>query len=142
MEKKWQYALVALGGFLLCGTTTSVGTYLGNKKGYERGYEKGYNQGYEEGLEEGYNKSEPEIMFLNYKIHGLDGMCVVRNKNEMVCALDADDNGSIDTLVLDPNTLEIKEGSTYGEDDCDSKYLRNRQKEQQKQEQPKNPQKI
>ncbi len=139
MERKWQYALVGLGSFLFCGATTGLGTYLGHKKGYERGHEAGYNQGYEEGFEEGYNKSEPEILFLNYKTHGLDGMCVKRNAHEMVCSIDVDDNGSIDTIVFDPNTSEMKE-TTPGLDDCVSKNLRNKQKEQK--QEPKKPQEL
>src|SRR3989344_6707550 len=131
MEKKWQYTLIGLGGFLLCGATTGVGTYLGSKNGYERGYKEGYNQGYEEG----YENSEPEILFLNYQTHGLEGMCVKRNANEMVCSVDVDDNGSIDTIIYDPNTSEMKE-ATPGQDDCDSKYSRRKKRESPKQELP------
>ena len=85
----------------------------------------------------GYYKSEPEIIILNYKQHGVEGMCVARNSREKVCAVDGDNNGSVDVVVIDVETEEMKELLLVGEDTCLNKLLRNIEKETQNQEQPK-----
>ena len=123
MTKKWGYALVALGSFALGGAILGTGgSYISYKKGYERGYD------------EGYNKSEPEILVLNQKTHGIEGLCVVKNAKEMVCAADIDYNGSVDVVLIDVETQQIKD-VIPGKDDCTSKYLQKLEEGLQKQEQ-------
>ena len=121
MTKKLGYGLVALGSFALGGAVFGAGgSYISYKKGHERGYE------------EGYNKSEPEILVLNYETHGIEGLCVIKNAKEMVCAADVDYNGSVDVVLIDVETQQIKD-VVPGKDDCTSKYLRSLEEELQKQ---------
>lgn len=114
MSNWWKYALAGVSGAFLGGTAgTTLGYYYG------------------------YYKSEPEIMILNYKQHGVEGMCVTRNSREKVCAVDGDNNGSVDVVVIDVETEEMKEILLVGEDTCLNKLLRNIEEETQNQEQPK-----
>ena|SRR3989344_3014640 len=112
MTKKWGYALVALGSFALGGALLGTGgSYISYKKGYEQGYD------------EGYNKSEPEFLLLDQETHGIEGLCVVKNASEMICATDVDYNGSVDVTLLDVEKESIKD-AVLGRNDCVSKgYL-------------------
>ena len=118
MSKKWGYALATVGGMALGGI---LGAASWGYMSFQRGYEKGYNE------------SEPEITVLNYKTHGIEGMCVVKNDQEMICAADVDGNGSVDLALLDLQTQQVKE-VLLGEDDCVSKYMRKLEEEIQKQQ--------
>ncbi len=118
MKEGWKYAVVggAVTGLFLIPTCSLTGYYYG------------------------YYKSEPEMMYLKYETHGTEGLCVKKNAREAVCAVDADNNGSVDLLLVDPETWEVK-GTVLGQDDCSKKILRILEKELQNQgqsqEQPK-----
>ena len=127
MSNWWKYALVGAGCSFITGLAGVGGMYLAHQRGHHQGYEEGYHDGYEE--------SEPEMFVMDYETHGIEGMCVVRNAQENICAADVDYNGSVDVVLLDAETQQVKE-VLLGKDDCASKYLRRLEelKELQKQE--------
>jgi|SRR3989344_3916012 len=120
MSNWWKYILVGAGCTLVTGAGGAGGMYVSYHSGYARGYEE----------------KEPEIAILDYNEDGMEGMCVVKNATEIVCAADVNYDGAVDVALLDVETGQVKE-SFPGKEDCGSKYLhRNLERLLQDLEQP------
>ena len=119
MKKWWNYVALGAGGFFLSAGSCGTGYFYG------------------------YYKSEPEIARLDLQKDGIEGMCVYKNRKELVCATDityagVNSDGAVDYVVVDVETQKVKE-FVPGKDDCVKKYTRLLEEEMKKQnqEQPK-----
>lgn len=113
-----RYALIGLGGLLLGSALGSLGfgSYQ-HKKGFDKGFTEGHEKGQAEGYIKGYDESEPEMYVLTLNLHGQEGLCVVKNSREAVCALDENNDGAVDLVYVNWETKE-PEKVLHGKHKC------------------------
>ena|SRR3989344_159903 len=100
MSRTFGYWMVALGSFAIGGATCGSA-----------------------GLYSGYSLAQPEIKTFNYLEHGFEGMCVDHAFSRRDCAVDYDENGSIDHIEVDTEKHETTK-TTDGIDTCVMKDIK------------------
>ncbi|GEM_PF-4096159 len=106
MSHWWKYVVGGMVGSFIAGNAGLLGgLYVGNKRGYERAT----------------SEHKSAYVFKDFDGNGDPDLCVVKNKDEMICSLDINHDGAQDVVTFNVTEESIKD-IQFGKSVCkDSK---------------------